>query len=741
MKGGPMFFRIRPIICFFYSLSIFFSFGASANSQPRLPWADLSILHVDSKITHKGNKSNYTSQIKGTSSVMISGDLKNQMSLKFLSGLGKNAPSLSTHFDIYANNSTAGTGSYGLFIASSSATKKQILQWSEMQSKSDPSLEIKLTKILNPDASINNLIPQYTNDKEIHGTLFIQLFSKNKIKVLKYADFSIPENAIFCSLIQELNEGYSLQLQCSEFKIINIKQSTWKAILKEGNRYLGLSEIPFPGISTHFQAATKNQNESAPHSVLRLLRSAFEIYYLNDGLKTEKVRQVINLLDKIHESQLKAVFHQKIKKVLNLRNIISRLSQYEQINQYEKTFLLDKIAFFADSLTVIPTMSASFDTLPEPLPESEVEWIVYQSRYDPDPDGTVEHPFITIAQALEQAELEGHTFVTLLVYGGVFFEALEINQDTFLYGIEGTHPVICSTIHCNGNVHFSMRGIDIMDAPLPGALTADHPGVRVGLNQVEIRNSDGYGIFQSGGNISLRNVLISNSKGEHRNFQSGAGAVFEDGVIIDANELTLVNNDGPGLIVRGIDTLLNGNELAVNRNFIDIVEGVTTPEDFEDGGVFVNSGGAIEISDHAEVHLSNLNMNENGFESILVTDHATLNIFNAFIRNTSDVRAVIGESDTVSKGGIGIRTRLNGHAIVTDFTISDNALVGILISIDGEMDLHNGMVADNPIGVHVKPPAFDTDRLRDNVIWDNFDSDIDTAAIYVPGADDPLADL
>ena len=68
--------------------------------------------------------------------------------------------------------------------------------------------------------------------------------------------------------------------------------------------------------------------------------------------------------------------------------------------------MLDKIAFFADSLTVNPAMSASFDAIPEPPPESEVEWVVDQSRYDPDPDGSFDHPFITIAQALEQAELE-----------------------------------------------------------------------------------------------------------------------------------------------------------------------------------------------------------------------------------------------------------------------------------------------------------------------------------------------
>lgn len=56
------------------------------------------------------------------------------------------------------------------------------------------------------------------------------------------------------------------------------------------------------------------------------------------------------------------------------------------------------------------------------------------------------------------------------------------------------------------------------------------------------------------------------------------------------------------------------------------------------------------------------------------------------------------------------------------------------------MDLHAGRVVDNPIGANIQDDSFDVERLRDNVIWDNYDADIDTTEIYVPTAFVPVDD-
>jgi hypothetical protein len=65
--------------------------------------------------------------------------------------------------------------------------------------------------------------------------------------------------------------------------------------------------------------------------------------------------------------------------------------------------------------------------------------------------------------------------------------------------------------------------------------------------------------------------------------------------------------------------------------------------------------------------------------------------------------------------------------------VRDNALAGVHI-VDGEVDLHDGEVARNPIGANVQAPGFDLARLQDRVRYVDNGEALSTSVLPVPDA-------
>ena len=108
-----------------------------------------------------------------------------------------------------------------------------------------------------------------------------------------------------------------------------------------------------------------------------------------------------------------------------------------------------------------------------------------------------------------------------------------------------------------------------------------------------------------------------------------------------------------------------------------------------------------------------------------------------------------------SGAGIGVGAYGGASVEMMRFLVEESALCGLQIARGmyedddgmptdfleaGTIDLHTGIVRDNPIGANVQADDFDIERLRDDVRWDNDDVDIDTSEIYVPTASDVFED-
>jgi hypothetical protein len=163
-------------------------------------------------------------------------------------------------------------------------------------------------------------------------------------------------------------------------------------------------------------------------------------------------------------------------------------------------------------------------------------------------------------------------------------------------------------------------------------------------------------------------------------------------------------------------------------------------------------GRGFNISGEAEVELRRAIIERNRDVGVIAFDSGTSVTMNDVVVRETLERECVRDLCEGLGAGVGV-SALGGAAIeMTRFTVSDNTLCGVQIAhggyldgtsevpydVAGTLDLHDGRIVDNPIGANVQAEDFDVERLRDNVVWDNHDFDIDTSEIYVPIASDPL---
>ncbi len=86
--------------------------------------------------------------------------------------------------------------------------------------------------------------------------------------------------------------------------------------------------------------------------------------------------------------------------------------------------------------------------------------------------------------------------------------------------------------------------------------------------------------------------------------------------------------------------------------------------------------------------------------------------------------------------GIGVGAYITGRIDLSRFRLSTHDLAGAQVAVRGELDLRDGEVSDNPVGVNVQIEGYDFGRLSRNVAYRDNGSNLDSTALPVP---DPTA--
>lgn len=92
--------------------------------------------------------------------------------------------------------------------------------------------------------------------------------------------------------------------------------------------------------------------------------------------------------------------------------------------------------------------------------------------------------------------------------------------------------------------------------------------------------------------------------------------------------------------------------------------------------------------------------------------------------------------DGCLNAGIAVGAYLGGAISLARFRLADNALAGVQLANDGSVDLRDGVVSGNIVGINVQVPGYDVERLTNGVVFRDNETNLDSRELPLP---DPTA--
>jgi len=174
---------------------------------------------------------------------------------------------------------------------------------------------------------------------------------------------------------------------------------------------------------------------------------------------------------------------------------------------------------------------------------------------------------------------------------------------------------------------------------------------------------------------------------------------------------------------RGTALLISmGSTIAVND--VEVL-------DTQSNGPFLFSGHALTVNSGAQVDIVGARFVDNREATVAVFEPETMltmtgvEIRRSLPRQCDDPRC----GDFLA--GIGIGVYESARARMSDFLITDSALAGVQLAV-GELDLEDGVIANNPIGINVQDPSYPFERLTVRVALRNNERNVDSEMLPVP---------
>jgi hypothetical protein len=154
-------------------------------------------------------------------------------------------------------------------------------------------------------------------------------------------------------------------------------------------------------------------------------------------------------------------------------------------------------------------------------------------------------------------------------------------------------------------------------------------------------------------------------------------------------------------------------------------------------------GRGLQVMHGADVDLTRTVLEHNQ-ELGLIAVHPGTEVIgtDVVIRDTIE-RGCVTSSCEGRGHGCGLAAIGEGHIDLTSFLITGNVLCGVQIcygaddetgpfTVGDQVDLHDGVVSNHPIGVNIQTGDYDIARLMDNVLFTDNDTNLDSYDLPVP---------
>lgn len=205
-----------------------------------------------------------------------------------------------------------------------------------------------------------------------------------------------------------------------------------------------------------------------------------------------------------------------------------------------------------------------------------------------------------------------------------------------------------------------------------------------------------------GSSIDARDVVVVDGAGY--GIQTGAGGT------LDLSRAVIARTTILGVLVGDPGATFTASDLAIR----DIVAPADDP--FSGPGIQAQMEGVVALHRALVAGAST--------SGLLAVESAHI---------AADDLVVEGTLPVDGSHGIGVVSVRDAGIEITRFRISDNALCGAQLAQGGTIDLHDGGILRNPIGVNVQTADYDVARLQDRVRYEDNGTALDTTALPVPG--------
>ncbi len=625
------------------------------------------------------------------------------------------------------------TSEFSFILVSPNTNADILYNWISLKkNRQNPSLTVEL----NAQSSTQPDMPAgYTNPKQIKAKAFVIDNRQDKPAIYHYADITIPAQSLYLSQAASMSDAMDsngIKITCASISFANIQKNMLKRLIGK----VQIKGSSCSAVCTDFTAVEQISEESFLSSV-SALRIALTDLYASPNINVSSVRRLIRGMEKTIELQRSAEPLQAVSQAIEVGKTAENMAQAGGIPADILPLLTAHTSGMLKNLVKANTSVCDmrFTMAPPVFSPVSATWYVNQSVGYPAsggvsvPDGSIEYPFESIAQALQFARDISLVNITLYVFSGYYGEPLLIDRNTTLMAVAGGMTIIGGPILNLSESSLIINGFYLVHSEAPGAVFVSNPNAVTSISNTVVQDALRFGIYQHGGDLTLNNVQVYRTQSESGLQLFGTGICLRGAVQAVFTDVISSNNASYGLVAEDSDTSLVAAVLVVNNSILNRHYSATYTADPTVALYFAG----IAVRHNATADISVLRMAGNEGAGIIAYAGGTVRLTDATINDTVAYTPPGGWTGSIRYGGgSALWARSGGYISATNFLLTRSDLTGGMIGTGGAMDFSYGEVSYNSIGIAILDDSFDYRRLTDHVRYRENGTDLQASTLPIP---------
>jgi hypothetical protein len=250
-------------------------------------------------------------------------------------------------------------------------------------------------------------------------------------------------------------------------------------------------------------------------------------------------------------------------------------------------------------------------------------------------------------------------------------------------------------------------------------------GAEASIERAHISRSRADGVIVGGGAaLTLVDTVITDTQPQSFSEDTssndgrwGLGMQIAFASTVHLTRVEVSNNRESGIAAFSPGTVLTAEDLVIKKTRPNIYGILGRGLNLEDGVRF--EGSRIRIEDNYEAAV------------IMLSSYASIS---DLVIDRTRQRLCVVDSCPNSGGGFAIVLAGTATATLSRFALRENELGGIQLADNAQLDLYDGEVSGNAIGVNLQISGYDLQRLANRVLYRNNGLNLDAADVAIPDA-------